>query len=55
MKRKDAKKFRIRRNNKGYWEKGGGCEMELLVSVVCLVLMVVLLGAVIVPHFVFGV
>lgn len=44
MKRKDSKKFFIRKNKKGYWEKGGGCETELLVAVIALGFMVVILG-----------
>ena len=36
MKRKDVKKFFIRKNKRGYWEKGGGCETELLVATIAL-------------------
>lgn len=44
MKKKDAKKFSIRKNKRGYWEKGGGCESELLVATICLGCAVILIG-----------
>ena len=54
MKRKDSKKFRIRRNKKGYWEKGGGSETELLVAVICLGFMVLLIGTAILTRLFWG-
>lgn len=54
MKRKHFKKFTIRKNSKGYWEKGGGCETELLVAVVCLGLMVLLIGSEILTRLFWG-
>jgi len=38
MKKKDLRRFVIRRNSRGYWEKGGGSEDELRLALVCLVI-----------------
>ena len=38
------KKFYIRKNRRGYWEKGGGSEDELRLALVCLVIACVGVG-----------
>ena len=38
MRKKDLRKFGIRKNSRGYWEKGGGSEDELRLALVCLVI-----------------
>ena len=44
MKRKELRKTPMRRNKRGYWEKGGGSEDELRLALVCLVIACVGVG-----------
>lgn len=54
MKRKHFRKFSIRKNSKGYWEKGGGSETELLVAVISLGLLVLVVGVSIITELFWG-
>ena len=44
MKRKGFKHTLIKRNRRGYWEKGGGCDKELIFATVLAGVLVLVLG-----------
>lgn len=44
MKRKGFKRTLIKRNRRGYWEKGGECEKEIIIATVILGVIVIVLG-----------